>query len=222
MRWLPLPWRTWQGRSCYYWAYAWRGCARGKGRCWRWWRGQWWARSIQPCLMRRWNPNQYKQRNHVICNSLRMLMITYTGGTPKTTARVMHMISIQLYHRWNPTEEKSQSNATNVILSPFRLHLFGSNVWEHISKHTLEKSQANAANHQWGFVSSNTSILKRHLRKHAVGKNTNKWNQCQYAFQAIWGDIWKHTGEKSNKCPQWDFFLLINISIIKRSLRLLA
>ena len=113
----------------------------------------------------------------------------------------MHMISTQLYHRWNPTVEKSQSNATNVILSPFRLHLFGSKVWEHISKHTLEKSQANAANHQWGFVSSNTSILKRHLRKHAVGKNTNKCNQCQYAFSQP-SDLRRHLKTHWRKVKQ--------------------
>ena len=107
--------------------------------------------------MRRWNPNQYKQRNHAVCNSLRMLMMTYTRGTPKTTARVMHtqvgeksnkcnkcdFVSSQAIHPLGLTVYDGEKlNVQTMWL--YSKHPLGLTVWGHISKHTLEKSQTNA------------------------------------------------------------------------------
>ena len=119
---------------------------------------------------------------------------------------------------WKRTVEKSQTNAITVIM-----HLLGQTIWGHIWKRTVEKSQSNAINvampllrqviwgdickhtgeksnkcRQCNFVSSCLNALNMHL------KTRSGWWQINAADvnmpslrQAIWGDICKHTLEKS-------------------------
>ena len=123
--------------------------------------------------------------------------------------------------------------AVNVTMLPLRRQA----IWEHIWKHTVEKSQMNATNGQPKMMhrsSSRTGHLSTRLITHSEEK-PEKCNQCYlYSIrQAIWGDIfkdsveksqtnvtsviihllvhtiwrhiWKHTMEKSNKCNQCGF-----------------
>ena len=58
------------------------------------------------------------------------------------------------WHNWKCTEEKSQTNATNVTM-PLHLHAIWGDIW----KHTVEKSQTNASLHPWA--------LRTHLKMHS-------------------------------------------------------
>ena len=105
------------------------------------------------------------------------------------------------------------------------------NLKRHLKTHSGERSNKCS---QCDYKSSRADVLRVHLKTHR-GEKPNKCNQCEYASlyasnlrthlkhtvgksqtnatnmtahplgEAIWGLIWKHTVEKSNKCNQCDY-----------------
>ena len=57
---------------------------------------------------------------------------------------------------------------------------------------------------QCDYLSSVTSNLKRHLKRHS-GVNSDKCNQCDSQTGDLRRHLKTHSGEKSNKCNQCDF-----------------
>ena len=70
------------------------------------------------------------------------------------------------------TVEKSQTNATSVIMHPL-----GQTVWGDIWKHSGEKTKKC---NQCEYACSDPSSLRRHLKTHS-GEKSNKCNQCDFA-----------------------------------------
>ena len=66
-----------------------------------------------------------------------------------------------LGHIWKYIVEKSQTNATSVIMHPL-----GKVIWGHIRKYIVKKSQTNAT--------SVIIIIKRDIWTHTVNKSKNK------------------------------------------------
>ena len=123
-------------------------------------------------------------------------------------------------HIWKRTVEKSQTNATSVIMHPLEQE-----VWGDIWKRTVEKSHTIAtsvAMHppvqtNWGCI-----------WEHTVEKSKCKCNQCDYwlcdLLQTPWRDMTQWSGEKSNiKSSVWLVFIkgknlkLSNLKLCKKA-----
>ena len=73
---------------------------------------------------------------------------------------------------WKHTVEKSQTNATSVIMHPIRQMTSG-NIW----KHTVEKSQTNA---NYASMHLLGKALWGHIWKHTVGKSQTREPSSQF------------------------------------------
>ena len=94
-------------------------------------------------------------------------------------------------HIWRHTVEKSQTNATSVIMHPCMQVL-----WGHIWKSTVEKSRTNATS---VIMHPPGQTVWRLIWKRIVEKSrTNATNVTIHVLrQEPWGDTWKHTAEES-------------------------
>ena len=94
---------------------------------------------------------------------------------------------------WEPTVEKSQTNATNATMQ-----------FEETFENPVGKIKKC---NQCDYASSEASYLRRHLKIHS-GEKWNKCNQCNFASSEA-SDLRRHlkthSGEKPNKCNQCDF-----------------
>ena len=99
-------------------------------------------------------------------------------------------------HIWKRTVEKSQRNATNVILHPH-----WQVIWGNILKHTVEKNLIDATNPtMYHFIQA----IWGHTGKQTVEKSsTNATNATMPLLrQGKLGQIWRHTLEKWRKVKQ--------------------
>ena len=135
---------------------------------------------------------------------------TIPSNQTNATSVTMHPFTQAIYG--NSGEKPNKCNQCDYVSS------YASALRTHLKTHGGEKS--NTCN-QWDFTSLYASALRTHLKTHSEEKS-NKSNQCDYAtsragnlrthlkiqwgkvnvimhppVQAILGDIWKHTVEKS-------------------------
>ena len=86
---------------------------------------------------------------------------------------------------WKHTAEKSQTNATNVIMHPLR-----QTVWGHIWRRTVEKSLKKC--NQCDYASSDASTLRRHMKTHSGEKSTVWFCILSRTYASIYPDnFWK-------------------------------
>ena len=101
---------------------------------------------------------------------------------------------------WKYTVEKSQTNATNVILYPIK----PCDLTKHLQMHSgIEPNKCDL----WKFASSRVFSLQTHLKMHRREKSNNR-NQCDYLSSRA-NDLRRHlkthSGEKPNKCNQCNY-----------------
>ena len=85
---------------------------------------------------------------------------------------------------------------------------FASSQATHVRRH-LKTHSGKTTNKcdQCDFAFAQVGHLRRHLKTHSGKKSQINVNSVSLHLvrQAIWTDIWKHSGEKSNKCNKCDF-----------------